>query len=203
MRGIAVAALFVAATAGATPCTYSTWTWDTRTKKAVDVREVTKDRRDLQPHESMKGCSLCSQDQIEIALPGIKPFRVCRLYSERIREALGATLSQGWPIQTVVGYRVGKTKGDTDSQGRRTEYSLHSFGLAIDVNDQHNGLYDDCHSFSPKCQLLRGGHWDPASAFSIRRDNPLYKALVSMGWKWGGEIAGKQKDFMHFSPTGY
>ncbi len=26
---------------------------------------------------------------------------------------------------------------------------------------------------------------------------------MQAGFKWGGEIAGKQKDFMHFSLTGY
>ena len=27
--------------------------------------------------------------------------------------------------------------------------------------------------------------------------------LKDIGFKWGGEILGKQKDFMHFSPSGY
>jgi hypothetical protein len=53
------------------------------------------------------------------------------------------------------------------------------------------------------CRLIRGGHWSPDTAASIQADSEILHAMESMDLKWGGEILGKQKDFMHFSPTGY
>jgi hypothetical protein len=57
--------------------------------------------------------------------------------------------------------------------------------------------------FNADCRLIRGGHWSPEFATSIQADGRIVYAMESMGLKWGGEILGKQKDFMHFSPTGY
>jgi len=37
----------------------------------------------------------------------------------------------------------------------------------------------------------------------LKQDQAIVKELVNSGLKWGGEIKGWQKDFMHFSPTGY
>lgn len=95
------------------------------------------------------------------------------------------------------------TKGDVDALGHRTRFSNHSFGIAIDINEQQNGLYDRCIRFGPACRLRRGGVWNPDQAGSLTRDSPVVKALGQIGLKWGGAIEGRQKDFMHFSPSGY
>jgi hypothetical protein len=95
------------------------------------------------------------------------------------------------------------TKGPVDSAGNRTRFSYHSYGIALDINEDHNGLYENCVRFGPRCRLRRGGQWDPRQPLSLTQDHPLVRALKRMGFKWGGEIAGKQKDFMHFSPYGY
>ena len=95
------------------------------------------------------------------------------------------------------------TRGPTDAEGLRTAFSNHSFGVALDVNAELNGLYDRCPSFGPDCRLLLGGRWQPDAPGGLSADSAVVEALREAGLRWGGEIAGKQKDFMHFSPTGY
>jgi hypothetical protein len=95
------------------------------------------------------------------------------------------------------------TRGDTDRHGNRTRYSNHAFGIALDINPEANGLYDRCPRFGPGCRLIKGGRWNPARPASLTADGPVVRALKNIGLRWGGQIEGRQKDFMHFSPTGY
>ena len=186
-------------------CSYTTYKWNTHTRRAVDHRAVRHPYSELGPiqiHEAT-GCTVCEEDQVEIRLPGIDPFRVCKLREQDIREALFGAMEKGERIFSVVGYRVGMTKGEVDSLGNRTQFSNHSFGVAIDINEQQNGLYDHCVSFGSACRLRRGGVWSPGQVGSLAPDSPIVKALKRIGLKWGGEIEGDQKDFMHFSPSGY
>jgi hypothetical protein len=125
------------------------------------------------------------------------------LLAAELEHILIELIDQGEPVEHIDGYRVGRTRGDVDNTGQRTRFSNHSFGIAIDINPQSNGLYDNCVEFNADCRLIRGGHWSPEFATSIQADGRIVYAMESMGLKWGGEILGKQKDFMHFSPTGY
>ncbi len=186
-------------------CSYTTYKWNTQHKRAVDHRSVQHPYADLRPEEIHQetGCTVCEEDQAEIDLPGIKPFRVCRLLAPDIRFALLRAIERGETITSVVGYRVGMTRGDADALGNRTRFSNHSFGIAIDINARQNGLYDRCLSFGPACRLRRGGAWVPGQTGSLERDSPAVLELRRIGLKWGGEIEGWQKDFMHFSPSGY
>jgi hypothetical protein len=72
----------------------------------------------------------------------------------------------------------------------------------VDINTEQNGLYDHCLQFNESCHRLRGGAYDPLRPGAITPQSPLYQALRQQKFQWGGEIAGKQKDFMHFSLTG-
>ena len=185
-------------------CTYSDWTWSAAERRAVDAREVEKPYSTLRDDErdAATGCSICREDQVEIVLPGVEPFQVCQAVAEDVEAALTRALARGFVIETVTGYRVGRSKGVLDADGKRTEYSNHSFGLAIDANAEKNGLYDRCTEFSGACRLIRGGEWRPDASGGIAPDTPLYEELTEVGWKWGGELPGRQKDFMHFSPSG-
>ncbi len=196
--------LTFSASAGAATCTYETWEWDTKRKISVNHRRVEKEKDRLDIHErgSIEGCSVCREDQVTIALEGLPTFEICRKFEMPLRRAVEKAKTAGFPIVSIVGYRVGKSKGSVDSKGLRTEFSNHSFGAAIDFNSETNGLYDTCIEFGPKCKLLRGGAYDPKGRTAITRASPLYLAMTKEGFKWGGEIAAKQKDFMHFSPTG-
>ncbi len=186
------------------PCTYSDWRWDVSTGKAVDFRTVTttKDRlSDEQFHPELP-CSICREDMMAVRVGDLEPVLLCRVVAGAVEDAINRALDQGFPVNSLTGYRVGRTKGPLDNQGRRTQYSHHSFGLAIDINADQNGLYDRCVQFGPACRLRRGGHWNPSNPAAITPDSPIYKTMTSLGFKWGGELPGRQKDFMHFSLSG-
>ncbi len=200
----AIVLLGVAFTEPSQTCTYADWTWSAAERRAVDIHEVEKPYLALRDDErdAATGCSICREDQVEIALPGVAPFEVCKAVAGEVEAALTRAMNAGFQIETVAGYRVGRSKGVTDAKGRRTEYSNHAFGLAIDVNAEANGLYDRCTAFSSRCRLIRGGEWRPSAPGGISPDAPLYEEMNAIGWRWGGELSGRQKDFMHFSPAG-
>ncbi len=196
-----------AVTAMADPeiCTYPTYTWNVFEKRAVNRKVIKHAYASIEPAEmdAETGCSVCEEDQEEITIAGLRPFRICKILAQDLRAALERLIADGEPIFKVVGYRVGMTKGEIDKYGNRTQFSHHSFGIAVDINDEQNGLYDNCFVFGPQCRLRRGGNWDPEVVGSLTRESEIVKALKEIGLKWGGEIEGRQKDFMHFSPTGY
>ena len=186
-------------------CSYKTYSWNTIKKKAVNHETVKKPYAELTDEEvdAFTGCSVCEQDQRIIDVPPLKPFKVCHILAPRVRSIVEVLIRQGEPVHSVSGYRVGKTRGDIDQDGNRTQFSNHSSGVAIDLNPEQNGLYDNCISFNESCRLIRGGHWSPADEASLKEDGTVVEAMENLGLKWGGQILGKQKDFMHFSPTGY
>lgn len=188
----------------ASTCTYETWEWDTLRKQSSSRRLVKTTRVSLTPEErgSFPGCSVCSEDQVVVDIDGLPSIQVCRAFQERTARALQAARDAGFPIKSLVGYRVGRTKGPINSEGKRTQFSLHSYGVAIDVNSELNGLYDDCVNFGVGCRLLRGGAWVRGRPGAIDPSTEIYRAFAREGLKWGGELSGKQKDFMHFSPSG-
>ena len=187
------------------PCTYSTYEWNTIARKAVNFREVKKPYDQLLDNEidPVSGCSICREDQVFIKLPKTPQLRVCKYLAENIEKALEISIAHGLKINSLKGYRVGKTRGVPDELGNRTQYSNHSYGIAIDVNAENNGLYDRCLQFGPECRLIKGGRWNEESIDSLRLDSPLVIEMINAGFKWGGNILGKQKDFMHFSISGY
>jgi len=186
-------------------CTYSTYKWSVNEKRAVEYREVQKKYSELTDIERDKttGCTVCREDQRWVHVGNLEPVRMCKVYAERVEVELNRLLQSGEPIYKLIGYRVGMTRGDVDDQGNRTQFSNHSFGIALDINDEQNGLYDQCLVYSEQCNLRKGGRWNPAQVGSLTLDSDIVKRMKTLGFKWGGEIAGKQKDFMHFSPTGY
>lgn len=66
------------------------------------------------------------------------------------------------------------------------EVSCHSYGIAIDMDPDHNPMQ--------------------SSRFKIKTTFPLWyiAAFKANGFKWGGEFRGSRKDAMHFQlATGY
>jgi D-alanyl-D-alanine carboxypeptidase-like protein len=78
-------------------------------------------------------------------------------------------------------------------------WSMHAFGLAVDINPRENP-YVGC-----------GQSRDPAAARyrnrSVHRRGMVTRRVIaafgSAGWGWGGAWAGSTKDYMHFSSTGH
>ncbi|MDH3973813.1 MAG: M15 family metallopeptidase [Deltaproteobacteria bacterium] len=191
--------------AGEGPCTYSTYKWNVNSREAVDFKRVSHAYMDLTEEEidPETGCTVCEEDQVIIDIPPVKPFRVCKKLAPAITEALYGMMESGEPVFKVVGYRVGKTRGEPDSNGNRTGFSNHSFGVAIDINPDQNGLYDKCIDFGEHCRLIKGGPWLPGRPGTLMPESEAVRLMKRAGFKWGGEIAGRQKDFMHFSISGY
>jgi hypothetical protein len=205
-RPLLVVLLMASNAAMAQSCHYLDWRWNVAQQRAVQHNTVFKDTSELLSEEldMQSGCTVCAEDQQAIKLEGLPEFSVCKRYAPLVRDMLQQLISQGEKINSVIGYRVGRTRGDIDAQGNRSGFSNHSFGIAIDINTAHNGLYGNCVQFGPRCKLLRAGPWRPGDdPFSLQPDGLIVKAFQEAGFKWGGEIAGRQKDFMHFSPTGY
>lgn len=186
-------------------CRYSTWEWNTRTRKSVNHRWVNKPFGEIAKEERdpASRCSVCEADQIRIKLEGIPEFRICKYFAKKVKAAVLEMQRAGFPIQTVIGYRVGRSRGKPDAEGLRTRFSNHSFGTAIDINAALNGMYSNCVVFGQACRLIRGGPWRQEIPGTLLADSIAVRALKAIGWKWGGEIAGRQKDFMHFSLSGY
>jgi D-alanyl-D-alanine carboxypeptidase len=186
-------------------CHYSTYKWNVNSRTAVEAKTISKLRSELTPSEidAASGCTLCEEDQETIRLAGLNEFKVCKKLAPKIKLVLSELIKQGQPIRDVVGYRVGMTRGNVDNQGNRTQFSNHSFGVAIDINTNQNGLYDNCVQWNSKCRLIKGGPWNPSNPESWTLNSPTVTAFKQNGFQWGGEIKGQQKDFMHFSPSGY
>jgi hypothetical protein len=185
-------------------CTYSTWEWNTKTKRAENQRTVVKPYAELtaaekDPHSN---CTVCEEDQKIVSIEGVPLFSVCKNYSEDVKKTVKKIVDAGFPVKSIISYRVRMSKGDVDAKGMRTQFSNHSFGTALDINAEQNGLYTNCYEFGKKCQLLRGGPWQPGKPGTITKDSVPYKAFAEIGWHWAGELQGRQKDFMHFSLSG-
>ena len=190
---------------GPDTCTYNTYKWNVNSRSAEDITQIQKPYSEITDVEVDKitGCTVCQEDQTTIVIGKIPPFNACKNIAADIRDAIDESMVLGQVVVKVVGYRVGMTKGTVDKNGHRTQFSNHSYGTAIDINPQFNGLYDNCIEFNLTCRLIKGGEWHSRQPESIQPDAHIVRILKSIGFHWGGEIAGKQKDFMHFSLTGY
>ena len=78
-------------------------------------------------------------------------------------------------------------------------WSMHAFGLAVDVNPVENPYVGCGQSRDPTARRYfdRSRH---------RRGMVTRRAIAafgSVGWGWGGSWAGSTKDYMHFSSTGH
>lgn len=184
-------------------CRYTYTVWNANKRISEGPFTVQKLKSALtQAEKGSDGCSLCEEDQEDVTLSNGVKFRACRKYSMKFRAALEKILKEGKQVKTVVGYRPSISKGTLDSQGRRTEFSRHAFGVALDINEEFNGLYDQCIQWGPSCRLIKGGKYSGSHPLSITRNSPEVRHFREEGFRWGGEIEGFQKDFMHFSPDG-
>src|SRR5262245_47556738 len=116
-------------------CHYTSYQWNTVARKAINHRSVIKSRSELLDTEIdlQSGCSVCEEDQIEIRLPQLNPFKVCRKLAAKIVATLQTLQQRKAPLFDVVAYRVGMTRGAIDKEGNRTQFSNHSFGTALDI----------------------------------------------------------------------
>ncbi len=184
-------------------CHYSYTVWNTRIQKSEGPYRVSKPSSELtQTEKGVQGCSVCESDQILVKLSDQHEVKLCKRFASKFQSVLEHYLKQGGIIKTLTGYRPSISKGAIDSNGRRTEFSRHAYGLALDLNENHNGLYDQCINWGPSCRLIKGGKYSKKDPLSIQADSLIVRLFKQEGLEWGGKIHGFQKDFMHFSPDG-
>jgi len=185
-------------------CHYIYTVWNVKAKRSLARRSVAKPYSQLTEDEKGPfGCTPCEEDQTEVMLSDGLRFKACREVAAQVREALENSLSEGQRIVSIVGYRPQMSKGPVDKHGDRTQLSNHSFGAAVDLNEEYNGLYNNCTAWGRICVLAKGGPYRPEHELSLKESSPAVKHMKKAGFEWGGKIKGRQKDFMHFSPTGY
>ncbi len=191
--------LFLPLLSFAFDCHYDYTVWNTRTRSSVGPFRVQKWKAELSPEEKGPlGCTICNEDQREISVSGVK-VKVCTHLAGKITSLLNRA-----QIKTLVGYRTSKSRGPVDNRGLRTQFSNHAYGVAIDVNENSNGLYNNCLNWGPGCVLTKGGPYRPGQdPLSLTATSPVVQLFKREGFHWGGEIESVQKDFMHFSPDGF
>lgn len=194
---------FFASAEASSLCRYSFTRWNAQSRSAEGPFKVQKLKSELTKTEmGIEGCSVCEEDQEEVTLSNGVRFKACKKMAMKFRTALERTISSGKKIVSVTGYRPSISKGALNSSGHRTEFSRHAFGVAVDVNEEFNGLYDQCIKWGPSCRLIKGGKYSVTHPLSIAPDSVFVRHFRDEGFLWGGEIGGYQKDFMHFSPDG-
>ncbi|MBG0738649.1 M15 family metallopeptidase [Paeniglutamicibacter antarcticus] len=131
---------------------------------------------------------------------------VHRAIAGSLLEGLAAALELGFPIQQAVPVDDDAYRGDdhasmaaNNSSGFNyrtiagtTRVSMHSLGLAVDINPLLNPY------------LARDGSWYPEATHIERVDRPgaltashhLTKTLTGLGFEWGGSWA--RPDYHHF-----
>lgn len=186
-------------------CSYTLKVWNVNSKQSTKAQRVSHPYSELNGGEidPVTGCTVCEEDQTLISAHGVEGFYVCNKIADKVKAALAEIISSKERIYSVRGYAVIKSRGPVDKSGNRTGFSNHSYGAAIDINREMNGLYDHCAKFGPQCRLVMGGAWRRGNPGTIEHKGAIVKAMNAAGMKWGGLIEGDQKDFMHFSITGY
>ena len=82
---------------------------------------------------------------------------------------------------------------------RTGSWSMHAYGLAVDLNPGENPYVGCGQSMDPSLRRYRVR----AHHYRGMVDRRVRRAFGSIGWGWGGAWAGSTKDYMHFSSTGH
>jgi hypothetical protein len=86
----------------------------------------------------------------------------------------------------------------TGGRGTGT-WSMHAYGLAVDVNPLENPYVGCGQSRDPATKPYRDRSRHRSGMVGPR----VVRAFGAIGWGWGGSWTGSTKDFMHFSSSGH
>jgi hypothetical protein len=78
-------------------------------------------------------------------------------------------------------------------------WSMHAYGLAVDINPRENPYVGCGQSRDPTAQSYR----DRSNRRPGMIGGRTVRAFAAVGWGWGGAWTGDTKDYMHFSSTGH
>lgn len=82
---------------------------------------------------------------------------------------------------------------------RSGHWSMHAYGLAVDLNPTENPYIGCGQSRDPATRPFRDRSHRRRGMVGGR----VVAAFRSVGWGWGGSWTGSTKDYMHFSATGH
>ena len=80
-----------------------------------------------------------------------------------------------------------------------SRWSMHAYGLAIDINTVENPWVEGNHVSPPNGRPFADR--TRKATGMIHAGDAVVRAFASIGWKWGGSWPGG-KDYQHFSSTG-
>lgn len=113
---------------------------------------------------------------------------VHKMVAESVQAAMHELAQSGFIVKGVGSYNW------RDMVGASGKRSMHSYGLAIDINAEDN-------PFIKNGKVLYGTTWSPSTnPYAFSQDKA--DILIKEGWYWGGNWKSS-KDYMHFSVTGY
>ena len=78
-------------------------------------------------------------------------------------------------------------------------WSMHAYGLAVDVNPLENPYVGCGQSRDPNTRPF----FDRSHHRPLMVTSRTVGVFASVGWGWGGSWSGNTKDYMHFSSTGH
>jgi hypothetical protein len=78
-------------------------------------------------------------------------------------------------------------------------WSMHAYGLAVDVNPLENPYVGCGQSRDPRTRK----YFDRSRHRPLMVTSGTVRAFAAEGWGWGGSWTGTTKDYMHFSSTGH
>ncbi len=115
-----------------------------------------------------------------------KTILIHKAIAKKVKKAFQAIYrsKEKFPIHTVGGF-----------EWRGSNQSLHSLGLAVDINPDENYMVD-------RGKVMAGRLWKPGkNPYSIPKRGIVAKKMKKYGMKQC--LWGKRKDYMHFSVGGY
>lgn len=129
-------------------------------------------------------------------------YRVFRLHFPirhmRLADFYGPRRSR--PLDVTASFECRQAVPSPCTGGRGTgSWSMHAYGLAVDVNPTENPYVGCGQSRDPTARLYRDRSRHRRGMVTRR----VVKRFRSIGWGWGGSWVGSTKDYMHFSSTGH
>ena len=107
---------------------------------------------------------------------------------------------RGRPNDVTASFECRQAVPSPCTGGRGTgTWSMHAYGLAVDVNPTENPYVGCGQSRDPAARRYRNRSRHRKGMVTPR----TVAAFAAIGWGWGGSWAGNTKDYMHFSSTGH